>query len=294
MKKSTIWTIVAVVIIAIGGGVFYATQKSNSNQVDASYNSAMQQGKDAVADKNYSKASSAFDKALGIKKTAQAKAYKSQADNMLSAISATKDGKYDDALTNVNNVVTANNGYATLTKQGRKLKTTIKDVQDNYENEIKPIFDNAKQAENDKQYLQAIDQYQKVLDLPYINGQYYAKYKKQAKKGVDKNKKLADENDNGAGALTRSYRSSSNSNSAKQNQDTGNAGKTGEGAVGDHKVHGKTVTNNQISQLRKRVTKLGYDGMSFSPQDLIDLYRKSGRSKPSKITKSDVADYLKP
>lgn len=292
MKKSTIWTIVAVVIIAIGGGVFYATQKANSNQVDASYNSAMQQGKDAVADKNYAKASSAFDKALGIKKTAQAKAYKGQADNMLSAISATKKGKYDDALTTVNNVVAANNGYATLTKQGRKLKTTIKDVQDNYENEIKPIFDNAKQAENDKQYLQAADQYQKVLDLPYINGQYYAKYKKQAKKGVDKNKKLADENDNGAGALTRSYRSSSNS--AKQNQDTGNAGKTGEGAVGNHKVHGKTVTNSQISQLRKRVTKLGYDGMSFSPQDLIDLYRKSGRSKPSKITKSDVADYLKP
>lgn len=292
MKKSTIWTIVAVVIIAIGGGVFYATQKANSNQVDASYNSAMQQGKDAVADKNYAKASSAFDKALGIKKTAQAKAYKGQADNMLSAISATKKGKYDDALTTVNNVVAANNGYATLTKQGRKLKTTIKDVQDNYENEIKPIFDNAKQAENGKQYLQAADQYQKVLDLPYINGQYYAKYKKQAKKGVDKNKKLADENDNGAGALTRSYRSSSNS--AKQNQDTGNAGKTGEGAVGNHKVHGKTVTNSQIIQLRKRVTKLGYDGMSFSPQDLIDLYRKSGRSKPSKITKSDVAEYLKP
>lgn len=292
MKKSTIWTIVAVVIIAIGGGVFYATQKANSNQVDASYNSAMQQGKDAVADKNYAKASSAFDKALGIKKTAQAKAYKGQADNMLSAISATKKGKYDDALTTVNNVVAANNGYAILTKQGRKLKTTIKDVQDNYENEIKPIFDNAKQAENDKQYLQAANQYQKVLDLPYINGQYYAKYQKQAKKGVDKNKKLADENDNGAGALTRSYRSSSNS--AKQNQETGNAGKTGEGAVGNHKVHGKTVTNSQISQLRKRVTKLGYDGMSFSPQDLIDLYRKSGRSKPSKITKSDVAEYLKP
>lgn len=290
MKKSTMWTIVAIVIIAIGGGTFYATQKSNSNQVDASYNTALQKGKDAVAAKNYTKASSAFAQAVKIKKTSEASAYQAQAENMLAAISSTKSGKYDTALAKADNVINKDNGYSVLVKQGQKLKVTIKDVQDNYEHEIKPLFETATKAEDDKQYIQAIDQYQKVLDLPYINGQYYAKYKKQAEKGVTTNKKLADENDNGAGATIRSYRS----NSSKQNQDTGNAGKTGEGAVGNHKVHGKTVTNKEISQLRKRVTKLGYDGMSFSPQDLIDLYRKSGRSNPNKITKNDVANYLKP
>lgn len=290
MKKSTMWTIVAIVIIAIGGGTFYATQKSNSNQVDASYNTALQKGKDAVAAKNYTKASSAFAQAVKIKKTSEASAYQAQAENMLAAISSTKSGKYDTALAKADNVINKDNGYSVLVKQGQKLKVTIKDVQDNYEHEIKPLFETATKAEDDKQYIQAIDQYQKVLDLPYINGQYYAKYKKQAEKGAATNKKLADENDNGAGATIRSYRS----NSSKQNQDTGNAGKTGEGAVGNHKVHGKTVTNKEISQLRKRVTKLGYDGMSFSPQDLIDLYRKSGRSNPNKITKNDVANYLKP
>lgn len=290
MKKSTMWTIVAIVIIAIGGGTFYATQKSNSNQVDASYNTALQKGKDAVAAKNYTKASSAFAQAVKIKKTSEASAYQAQAENMLAAISSTKSGKYDTALAKADNVINKDNGYSVLVKQGQKLKVTIKDVQDNYEHEIKPLFETATKAEDDKQYIQAIDQYQKVLDLPYINGQYYAKYKKQAEKGVTTNKKLADENDNGAGATIRSYRS----NSSKQNQDTGNAGKTGEGVVGNHKVHGKTVTNKEISQLRKRVTKLGYDGMSFSPQDLIDLYRKSGRSNPNKITKNDVANYLKP
>lgn len=284
------WTIVAIVIIAIGGGTFYATQKSNSNQVDASYNTALQKGKDAVAAKNYTKASSAFAQAVKIKKTSEASAYQAQAENMLAAISSTKSGKYDTALAKADNVINKDNGYSVLVKQGQKLKVTIKDVQDNYEHEIKPLFETATKAEDDKQYIQAIDQYQKVLDLPYINGQYYAKYKKQAEKGAAANKKLADENDNGAGATIRSYRS----NSSKQNQDTGNAGKTGEGAVGNHKVHGKTVTNKEISQLRKRVTKLGYDGMSFSPQDLIDLYRKSGRSNPNKITKNDVANYLKP
>lgn len=288
------WTIVAIVIIAIGGGTFYATQKSNSNQVDASYNSALQKGKDAVAAKNYTKASSAFEQALKIKKTNEASAYQDQAENMLAAISSTKSGKYDTALTKANNVINKDNGYSILVKQGQKLKTTIKDVQDNFEHEIKPLFETATKAEDNKQYIQAIDQYQKVLDLPYINGQYYAKYKKQAEKGVTTNKKLADENDNGAGATIRSYRSNSSKQKQNQNQDTGNAGKTGEGAVGNHKVHGKTVTNNEINQLRKRVTKLGYDGMSFSPQDLIDLYRKSGRSNPNKITKNDVANYLKP
>ena len=64
--------------------------------------------------------------------------------------------------------------------------------------------------------------------------------------------------------------------------------------MGDHKVHGQTVTNDQIAQLRKRVTKLGYEGMAWSPQDLIDLYRKSGRANPDQITKNDVRNYLKP
>ncbi len=286
MKKSTMWTILVIVVIALGGGIFYATQKSNSNQVDASYNSALQAGKDAVADKDYARASSSFEKAMGIKKTDQARAYKDQADNMLSAISSTKAGQYDEALTSVNSVIKQNQGYTLLIKQGHKLKTTIKDVQDNYEHEIKPIFAAATTAEDGKQYLQAIDQYQKILDLPYINGRYYSKYKKQAEKGVAANKKLADQNNNGAG--------STYNNNASGKNDTGNAGKTGEGAMGDHKVHGKTVTNKQITQLRKRVTKLGYDGMSFSPQDLIDLYRQSGRSKPTKITKADVENYLKP
>lgn len=290
MKKSTIWTFAAVVIIALGGGVFYATQKSNSNQVDASYNSAIQSGKEAVKDKNYTRASNAFDKALSIKKTDQAQAYKEQADNMTAAIKATKDGEYDDALAKTNDVIKQSNGYSVLVSHGKKLTKTIKDVQDNYEHEIKPIFAAAKQNEDDKQYDQAADQYQKVLDLPYIDGKYYAKYKKQASDGLDKNKQAAKDNKNEAESSSNSSSNSANSNGG----DTGNAGKTGEGSMGDHKVHGQTVTNDQIAQLRKRVTKLGYEGMAWSPQDLIDLYRKSGRANPDQITKNDVQSYLKP
>ncbi|MBA1392325.1 hypothetical protein EQ500_00165 [Lactobacillus sp. XV13L] len=286
MKKSTMWTIVAVVIIAIGGGAFYATQKSNGDRVNASYNDAMTSGKNAVAVKNYKRASKAFDKAIGIKKTPEARAYKDQADSMQAAITATKAGQYTRARVMADNVITKSSGYAVLARQGRKLKATIADVQDNYDSEIKPIFTAAAQAEASKDYEKAIDEYQKVIDLPYIDGKYYAQYKKAALKGIKVNKQAAAKGNNGTAAGV------DNSTAAK---DTGNAGKVGEGAMGNHKVHGKTVTTKQIKQLRKRVGKLmGDDGMSWSPQDLIDLYRNSGRTKPSKITKQDVENYLKP
>ncbi|BDR61105.1 hypothetical protein [Lactobacillus xylocopicola] len=288
MKKSTILTIVAVVVIAIGGGVFYATQKANHNQVDASYNDAMTSGKKAVADKDYKRASSAFEKALGIKQTDQAKAYKDQSDNMLVAITATKAGKYDRALNRVDGVIKQNAGYGVLVKQGKQLKETIEDVQDNYDHEITPIFTAAEEAESNQQYVTAVEQYQRVLDLPYINGQYYSKYKERAQKGIKRDKKAA-KNNNGTAAVPYGSKSS-----RANKHDTGNAGKTGEGAMGNHKVHGKTVTNKQIDQLRKRVGQLGYEASSWSPQDLIDLYRNSGQNRPSKITSQDVQNYLKP
>ncbi|WEV36859.1 hypothetical protein [Lactobacillus sp. ESL0677] len=282
MKKTTIWTIVAVVIIVLGGGTIYGTQKASSHQVNAAYTEAMDNGKDAVMDKDYIRASSNFAKAIKLKNTATAKVYKDQADKMLTAISATKDGEYTDALNNVNNVINANNGYALLAKQGQKLQATIKDVKDNYEHELKPLFDQAKKAEQDKQYQQAVDLYQKILDLPYIEGKYYAKYKEQAQKGIANNKDAAKEK--GTSVATAKTTAG----------DTGNAGKTGEGAMGDHKVNGKTVGASQISQLRKKLQSLGFDSMSWSPQDLIDMYRSTGHTSPSQITKQDVQKYLKP
>jgi peptidoglycan DL-endopeptidase CwlO len=291
MKKTTIWTIVAVIIIAIGGGVFYATRQSTNNQVDASYNKALTSGKTAVKDKDYAKASSKFADALAIKKTAQATAYKEQADNMLSAIKVAKAGKYAQALTKTNTVITKSDGYNVLISQGRQLKKTIANVQDNYEHEIKPILSVANQALTNKQYQLASDQYQKVLDLPYIDGKYYVKYKEQAQDGLKDVQKAAKTGDGTSSTQGYGVKSGKGKNSVGE---TGNAGKTGEGSMGNHKVRGKTVTTDQITQLRKRVTKLGFDGMSWSPQDLIDLFRSSKRTSPNKITKSDVQQYLKP
>ncbi|MDF7671821.1 hypothetical protein PT281_00785 [Lactobacillus sp. ESL0701] len=289
MKKTTIWTIVAVALIALGGGVIYGTQKASSNQVNAAYTEAIDNGKNAVMDKDYVRASSDFAKAGKIKETSLATAYKNQADGMLSAIADAKDGEYTDALNTVDNVIHENHGYSLLIKQGQKLKTTLKDVKDNYEHELKPLFDQAKKAEQDKQYQQAVDHYQKILNLPYIDGKYYAKYKDKAQKGIANNKEAA--KDNGSSVTTAKSQTPTNNSAIG---DTGNAGKTGEGAMGNHKVNGKTVGTSQIAQLRKKLKSLGFDPMSWSPQDLIDMYRSTGHSDPSQITKQDVQNYLKP
>ncbi|MDF7638181.1 hypothetical protein PT285_01850 [Lactobacillus sp. ESL0791] len=285
MKKSTIWTIVAVVIIALGGGIAYVTHNTGNN---TAYGQAMARGKDAVASKEYHQAADSFEQAEKIKNTSEAQAYKSQANDMLAAISDTKEGSYSSALSSVKNVISQQNGYSVLKEQGQKLKTTISNVKDNYEHEIKPLVNDAEKAEENEKYSKAVNAYKNVLALPYINGKYYAKYKKEAKHGIKRNKQLAKEN-------KTSTPSSSNSNNASSSSggDTGNAGKTGEGAPGDHTVNGKTVTPAEIKEIKAQVAKAGEDANAWSPQDLIDLYRSSKRTSPSQITKQDIANYLK-
>lgn len=301
MKKTTIWTIVAVIIIALGGGVIYATHKSSKNNNNATYTQAMASGKNAVTAKKYPEASSDFSHAYDIKNTDEAHNYKDQSDGMTDAINSTKNGNYGDALDTVKDVIDQDGGYEVLKNQGKELRSTINDVKDNYEHEIKPLFKKAKKEEKDEQYKKAVSEYKKVLDLPYINGKYYGKYEKQAEDGIKRDKDLTDSHDESEDSNKEDSSSNSSTDKSEKKESsntdtsdsTGNAGKTGAGAMGDHKVNGKTVGSSQISQLRKKVGSLGYDSSSWSPQDLIDLYRKSDHSDPSQITKSDVKSYLK-
>ncbi|WEV43811.1 hypothetical protein OZX56_00815 [Lactobacillus sp. ESL0684] len=294
MKKTTIWAIVAAAVIAIGGGVIYGTEKASSNKVDAAYEKAMNSGKEAVKDQDYVAARSDFAKANEVKQTKTAQIYEKQANNMQAAVNATKDGKYSTALQKVAAVTNEDNGYSVLNKQGQKLKTTVNEVQDNYQHEIKPLLADAKKAETDSKYSEAIKQYQSILDLPYINGKYYATYKQEAEDGIKADQKASQVNNDSTTNKQSTQANTNSSSTNKANEDTGNAGKTGEGSMGDHKVHGKTVTDDQITQLRKQVGSLGFDAMSWSPQDLIDMYRKSGRSNINQITKKDIQTYLKP
>lgn len=90
--------------------------------------------------------------------------------------------------------------------------------------------------------------------------------------------------------------SGARSSSSASSLDTGNAGKHGEGKMGNHKVNGKTVQPSTLYQIGKRLNDIGYDANSWSPQDMIDLYRyahQQGTTSPREITKTEVEHYLK-
>lgn len=84
--------------------------------------------------------------------------------------------------------------------------------------------------------------------------------------------------------------------SSKDINNTGNAGKQGAGKMGDHTVNGKEVDQETIENVKKKLKSLGYNPASWSPQDIINLYRyasNQGHDTPDKITKDDVNGYLK-
>lgn len=99
------------------------------------------------------------------------------------------------------------------------------------------------------------------------------------------------------GSKTASSASSSSSSEASK-QSTGNAGKVknGAGAMGDHKVKGEEVTQPTIDAIKKRMDSLGYNSSAWSPQDVINMYRKAadnGHDSVDSITKEDIESYLK-
>lgn len=92
--------------------------------------------------------------------------------------------------------------------------------------------------------------------------------------------------------------SSSEEKTQSSKQSTGNAGKVknGAGAMGDHKVKGEEVTKPTIDAIKKRMDSLGYNSRAWSPQDVINMYRKAsenGHDSVNSITKQDIESYLK-
>lgn len=95
---------------------------------------------------------------------------------------------------------------------------------------------------------------------------------------------------------TSNTQSSDNTNSSSSSVNTGNAGKQGAGKMGDHTVNGKTVQDDTLAAIKKQLNALGFDANSWSPQDMIDLYRyanRNGTTSPEAITKDEVNAYLK-
>lgn len=306
MKKSTIWSIIVVAVLALGGaGVyFYSSQQKQSQEqtANSSYSSHMQAGKEAVKAKKYSQAADEFDQAYQAKATAQAKNYQAQAENLADSIKLAKTTvKYASALNLAQKAQEQNGGYSVMTSQAKKLVKQLKAVKDNYDSEIKPLLNKAAKAMEDGDYNSAVSTYSSILDLPYINGAYYAKVRSNVKDLLKEAKSKQED----SSSSSESSSSSSDSSSSKANSSSSSSSSAassssnqaeGSGTSNNDKVGGSTVTSRDVQQIRNQLDKLGESTAGWSPQDLINLFNyayQQGHTTIDSITKDDVEGYLK-
>lgn len=306
MKKSTILSIIVVAVLALGGaGVyFYSSQQKQSQEqtANSSYSSHMQAGKEAVKAKKYSQAADEFDQAYQAKATAQAKNYQAQAENLADSVKLAKTTvKYASALNLAQKAQEQNGGYSVMTSQAKKLVKQLKAVKDNYDSEIKPLLNKAAKAMEDSDYDSAVSAYSSILDLPYINGAYYAKVRsdvkdllKEAKSKQEDSSSSSESSSSDSSSKSSSKESSSSSSSAASSSSSNQA--EGSGTSNNDKVGGSTVTSRDIQQIRNQLDNLGESTAGWSPQDLINLFNyayQQGHTTIDSITKDDVEGYLK-
>ncbi len=312
MKKSTIWSIIVVAVLALGGaGVFfYSSQQKQSQEQKASssYSSHIQAGKEAVKAKKYSQAADEFDQAYQAKATAQAKNYQAQAKNLADSVKLAKTTvKYASALNLAQKAQEQNGGYSVMTSQAKKLVKQLKAVKDNYDSEIKPLLNKAAKAMEDGDYDSAVSTYSSILDLPYINGAYYAKVRSNVKDLLKEAKSKQEDSSSSSESSSSSSSSSSSKSSSKESSSSSSSAASssassssnqaeGSGTSNNDKVGGSTVTSRDVQQIRTQLDNLGESTAGWSPQDLINLFNyayQQGHTTIDSITKNDVEGYLK-
>lgn len=304
MKKSTIWSIIVVAVLALGGAgtYFYSSQQKQSQEQTASssYSSHMQAGKEAVKAKKYSQAADEFDQAYQAKATAQAKNYQAQAENLADSVKLAKTTvKYASALNLAQKAQEQNGGYSVMTSQAKKLVKQLKAVKDNYDSEIKPLLNKAAKAMEDGDYDSAASTYSSILDLPYINGAYYAKVRSNVKDLLKEAKSKQEDSSSSSSSSDSSSKSSSKESSSSSSSAASSSASNqaeGSGTSNNDKVGGSTVTSRDVQQIRTQLDNLGESTAGWSPQDLINLFNyayQQGHTTIDSITKDDVEGYLK-
>lgn len=308
MKRKTLWSIVALVAaMLVGGGIFFASRKLNStNDNSASYQTYMQAGKDAAQAKKYAKAADQFGQAYNVKATKTAKHYQDQAQNLADSVNLAKTTtKYQSAVNLARKAQKQTGGYSVMTTQAKKLVKTLKAVLDNYQHEIKPLLKSADSDMTDGNYSDAASTYSKILDLPYINGVYYAKVRSEVKSLLEEAKSKSDDSDSSSSSSSENSSSSSKSSSKDKSSSSADSSSSssasssnqaeGQSQSSNDKVNGSTVTSRDTQQIRNQLDNLGVGSSGWSPQDLINLFRyasSQGHTTIDSITKSDVEGYL--
>lgn len=290
MKKSKLWlALVGLFILLVGAGC--SNNSANSTKSDSNYTSLMSQGKDYVADKEYSQAQNKFNDAHNAKATAEAKTYAKQAGNMVDVQDEISEYNFKAALKKLDKVINADNGYSVMNNQAKKLDKKISKVQDNLTNEVNPLYKQAKAAYQDNNYDNAVSLCQQILDLSYINGKYYqeakndtkdllAQAKAKAKTNSSANNNSTDTNSNNSNSSNQSSSNSSNSSSSSNNMTVG----------------GQAVPERVVAQVRNQLSSLGVNTSSWSDQDIVNFMNaaaKNGHTTIDSYDKNDVNSFQK-
>ncbi len=215
--------------------------------------------------------------------------------------------KYASALNLAQKAQEQNGGYSVMTSQAKKLVKQLKAVKDNYDSEIKPLLNKAAKAMEDGYYDSAASTYSSILDLPYINGAYYAKVRSNVKDLLKEAKSKQEDSSSSSESSSSSSSDSSSKSSSKESSSSSSSDASssassssnqaeGSGTSYNDKVGGSTVTSRDVQQIRTQLDNLGESTAGWSPQDLINLFNyayQQGHTTIDSITKDDVEGYLK-
>lgn len=255
MKRSKLGVaITAFFITFLAVGCSNTSSNNSSNNSSDKYTTYMNQGKDAASSQKYETAEEKFEDAHDVKATSESKACADQAGDMKDAKEEIREYEFKDALGELDKAANKTNGYSVMTKQASKLYKTIDKVQDHITHDINPLYKQAKLSYRDSDYQAAVESCDQILDLPYINGKYYKKVKKNVKhlrkvanaklNGEDVNDDIDTENldANDDDEATTSHKQSTSSKSSSSN-----SSKTNSNTTSNSNQNSSNSTNTQNS-----------------------------------------------
>lgn len=275
--KKWIWTIVAVVVIAVVGGVAFTSHHITQK----AYTAAMTTGKSAIDKKNYSVAESAFQEALRHRTNdKQAQGYLSQTQNFVAAESAMTDNEFSTAKKDYTKVKNADPSNKTLENRAKDALKNLKTVQLKADT-FQQIYDQALSQNQGQQYTASNATLDKIFKDADAKQSYYTNiYNKAVDLRNANNKAIKNGGDGTASSdsssITNSSASSSSSSSTgltdAEKQAAQNYKGSNEYTVPKSRteIDGQTITAAQINTARNTLKSIGVSEGSFSDQDIRD------------------------
>ena len=303
MKRSKIGVaITAFFITFLAVGCSNTSSNNSSNTGSDKYTTYMNQGKDAASRQKYETAEEKFEDAHDVKATSESKAYADQAGNMKDAKEEIREYEFKDALGELDKAASKTNGYSVMTKQASKLYKTINSVQDHITHDINPLYKQAKLSYRDGNYQSAVESCDQILELPYINGKYYKKVKKNVKhlrkvasaklNGENVNDDIdtdnLDANDDDEVSTSHKQSTNSNSSSSKSDNSSTNSNSNTSNTQNNNEAN-KQSSNTSTSNSNSNESSSNTNGASSSSNDSMMIDGQTVTSRVIAQTRNQLS-----